>query len=98
MTLIDGDRIITAYLYDDEYELFTDKEMSIVDFINAYTEEGVTMADDVLDNIRAEINEYKSRQLTLAIGADDLEKGKQIAIEYVLAIINKYKAESEGNR
>ena len=50
---------------------------------------------DVLDKIRAEIEEYKSRQLTLAIGVDDLENGKQIAIEYVLEIIDKYKAESE---
>lgn len=46
---------------------------------------------DVLDKIRAEIEEYKSRQLTLAIGIDDLEKGKQIALEYVLAILDKYR-------
>lgn len=51
--------------------------------------------ESILNKIRAEINEYKSRQLTLAIGVDDLEKGKQIAIEYVLAILDKYKAESE---
>lgn len=51
--------------------------------------------EDVLDKIRAEIEEYKSRQLTLAIGVDDLEKGKQIALEYVLAILDKYKAESD---
>ena len=51
--------------------------------------------EDVLDKIRAEIEEYKSRQLTLAIGVDDLEKGKQIALEYVLAVIDKYKGESE---
>lgn len=49
----------------------------------------------VLDKIRAEIEEYKSRQLTLAIGVDDLEKGKQIALEYVLTILDKYKLESE---
>lgn len=53
--------------------------------------------DCVLDKIRAEIEEYKSRQLTLAIGVDDLEKGKQIALEYVLAVIDKYKEESEEN-
>lgn len=52
-------------------------------------------ADKVLDKIRDEIEEYKSRQLTLAIGVEDLEKGKQIALEYVLSIINKYEAESE---
>ena len=47
MTLIDGDRIITAQLYDDEYEEFTEKKMSIIDYINAYTDEGVTTADVV---------------------------------------------------
>lgn len=50
----------------------------------------------VLDKIGAEIEEYKSRQLTLATGVDDLEKGKQIALEYVLAVLDKYKTESEG--
>lgn len=47
MTLIDGDRIITAQLYDDEHEEFTEKKMSIIDYINAYTDEGVTAADVV---------------------------------------------------
>ena len=59
MTLIDGDRIITAQLYDDEHEEFTEMKMSIIDYINAYTDEGVTTADDVLDKIRAEIIEEK---------------------------------------
>ena len=45
MTLIDGDRIITAQLYDDEHEEFTEQKMSIIDYINAYTDEGVTTAD-----------------------------------------------------
>ena len=47
MTLIDGDRIITAQLYDDEHEEFIEKKMSIIDNINAYTNEGVTEADIV---------------------------------------------------
>ena len=47
MTLIDVDRIITAQLYDDEYEEFKEKKMSIIDYINAYTDEGVTEADVV---------------------------------------------------
>ena len=47
MTLIDGDRIITAQLYDDEHEEFTEKKMSIIDYVNAYTDEGVTEADVV---------------------------------------------------
>lgn len=51
MTLIDGDRIITAQLYDDEHEEFTEKKMSIIDYINAYTDEGVTEAD-VVDCIK----------------------------------------------
>ena len=58
MTLIDGDRIVTAQLYDDEYEEFIEKEMSIIDYVNAYTDEGVTTADDVLDKIRAEIDSH----------------------------------------
>lgn len=45
MTLIDGDRIITAQLYDDEHEEFIEKKMSIIDNINAYTNEGITEAD-----------------------------------------------------
>ena len=48
MTLIDGDRIITAQLYDDEHEEFTEKKMSIIDYVNAYTDEGVT-EEDVVD-------------------------------------------------
>ena len=50
-----------------------------------------TPLDDVLEQITAEIEEYKSRQLSLAIGVDDLEKGKQIVLEYVLGVIDKYK-------
>ena len=49
----------------------------------------------VLEQITAEIEEYKSRQLSLAIGVDDLEKGKQIALEYVLGVIDKYKEDKE---
>ena len=51
MTLIDGDRIITAQLYDDEHEEFTEKKMSVIDYINAYSDEGVTEAD-VVDCIK----------------------------------------------
>lgn len=45
MTLIDGDRIITKQEYDDEHEEFIEKKMSIIDYINTYTDEGVTEAD-----------------------------------------------------
>lgn len=59
MTLIDGDKIITAQLYDDEHEEYTEKKMSIIDFVNAFTDEGVTTADDVLGKIRAEIEKQE---------------------------------------
>ena len=81
MTLIDGDRIITAQLYDDEHEEFTEKKMSIIDYVNAYTDEGVTMADDVLDKIRAEIDSYCSDNR-------DRNDGLYIAMR----IIDKYQA------
>ena len=80
MTLIDGDKIITTQLYDDEYEEFIEEKMSIIDYVNAYTDEGVTTADDVLDKIRAEIKAMSG----------DIE-----TIADVLKIIDKYKSESE---
>ena len=44
----------------------------------------------VLDKIRAEIEEYKSRTV-FGIGIKDLETGKQVALDNVLAIIDKYR-------
>lgn len=88
MTLINGDRIITAQLYDDEYEEFTEKKMSIIDYINAYTTEGVTTADDVLDNIRAEIDKIYERE---GNSVDCLN-----ALDELKEFIDNYKAESEG--
>lgn len=82
MTLIDGDRIITAQLYDDEHEEFIEKKMSIIDYVNAYTDEGVTTADDVLDKIRSEIDSHCSDNR-------DRNDGLYIAMR----IIDKYKAE-----
>lgn len=89
MTLIDGDKIITTQLYDDEHEEYTENKMSIIDFVNAYSDEGVTTADDVLDKIRAEIE-----QLHL-IGYATVDGKREIANRAVLQIIDKYKAESE---
>lgn len=89
MKLIDGDRIITAQIYDDEHEEFTEKKMSIIDFINAYADEGVTTADDVLDKIRAEIERERSFQR--AIDEYDIATGLRKALE----ILDKYKAEFE---
>ena len=34
MTLIDGDRIVTAQLYDDEHEEFIEEKMSIIEYFN----------------------------------------------------------------
>ena len=68
-------------------ERYIDKDLDDLDFLT--DEEKIVVVNDVLDKIRTEIEEYKSRQLTLAIGVDDLEKGKQIALEYILAIIDK---------
>ena len=42
MLLIEGDRIVTVQIYDDECEEYISKEMSIIDFINTYTDEGVS--------------------------------------------------------
>lgn len=56
MTLIDGDRIVTAQLYDDEHEEFTEEKMSIINYVNRYTTEGVTTADNVLDKLRTELH------------------------------------------
>lgn len=50
--------------------------------------------EPILNKIRDDIEEYKSRQLSFAIGVKDLEEGKQVALEYVLNIIDEYK-ESE---
>lgn len=86
MTLIDGDRIITAHLYDDEHEEFIEEKMSIIDCINAYTDEGVTSADNVLGKIRAEIAEHADR-LSDSLYGDGLR--------HTLDIIDKYKSESE---
>ncbi len=90
MTLIDGDKIVTAQIYDDEHEEFTEKKMSIIDYVNAYTDEGVTIADDVLDKIRAEIRANSIYVMP--------QYGRTIREADVLHIIDKYKAESEGGQ
>jgi len=90
MTLIDGDKIVTAQLYDDEHEEFTEQKMSIIDYINAYTDEGVTTADDVLDKIRAEIEQ---NSYPIVHGVNNHEKG--MTLYGILQVIDKYKAESE---
>ena len=91
MKLIDGDRIVTAQLYDDEHEEFTEEKMSIIDYVNAYTDEGVTMADDVLDKIRAEIDVARFIDKDTKLCKNANASGLEVAMQ----IIDKYKAESE---
>lgn len=91
MTLIDGDKIVTVQIYDDEQEEFKEKKMSIIDAINAYTDEGVTTDDDVLNKIRDEIAKIH------LIGYATVDGKREIASRAVLEIIDKYKAESEDN-
>lgn len=87
MTLIDGDKIVTVQLYDDEQsEKFTEKKMSTIDFVNAYTDEGVTTADDVLDKIRVMIERI----------ADVEQKHDEkwaMGLRYAVKIIDKYRNE-----
>lgn len=89
MTLIDGDKIVTVQIYDDEHEEFMGKKMSIIDAINAYTDEGVTTADDVLDKIRAEIEQLKLHK------AQFITTDNKVCIDSqeVLNVIDKYKGE-----
>ena len=93
MKLIDGDRIVTAQLYDDEHEEFTEEKMSIIDYVNAYTDEGVTMADDVLDKIRAEIENHcgltKENHCRYCPYCSSV-----MVVREILEIIDKYKAEN----
>lgn len=91
MTLAEARDIISSTYGHSDMRMESDKALQmLLDCADKTLDQG-----DVLEKIRAEIEEYKSRQLTLAIGVADLEKGKQIALEYVLAIIDKYRVESE---
>lgn len=95
MTLIDGDKIVTAQLYDDEHEEFTEKKMSIIEYVNSYTDEGVTVADDVLDKIRTEIKGMY-RVILKGTPKDDWAVRWNDCLDEVLQIIDKYKVESDG--
>ena len=102
MTLIDGDRIVTAQLYDDEHEEFTEEKMSIIDYVNAYTTEGVTTADDVLNMIRAEIEgnmesiigKYDSSIPKFNMPSYKIERNK--AREECISIIDKHTGKEQS--
>ena len=95
MRLIDADALSRA-MYHETFEKDTDLQkwdsgcwIRYKMFENKI-EEAPTV--DVLDKIRAEIEEYKSRTV-FGIGIKDLETGKQVALDNVLAIIDKYRNE-----
>lgn len=104
MTLIDGDKIVTAQSYDDEHEEFTEKKMSIIDFVNAYTDEGVTVADDVLNKIREQIkSNLRGVEIALEVLVETHPlrpkmEGAKDTLEDCLEIIDKAETEAEdGN-
>lgn len=47
MGLIEADTVVTASLYDDEHEEFINKNMTIVEFLDSFTEEGCPQTVDV---------------------------------------------------
>ena len=59
-----------------------------MEFTPAVTPDAVSR--EVIEDIKAEIEEYKHRQLNMGIGIKDLEIGRQTAIEYIEAIIDKH--------
>lgn len=89
MTLINGDRIITAQLYDDEREEFIEKKMSIIEYVNTYTDEGITTADDVLDKIRAEIEKLNPVDYGSMFSYES-HNGAKYMKDDVLRIIDRY--------
>lgn len=88
MTLIDGDKIVTAHLYDNEHEEFTEKKMSIIDYVNAYTDEGITTANNLLDNIKSDL-------WMEGINMTDEYQGVWVRYRDIERIIDKYKIERE---
>jgi radical SAM superfamily enzyme len=98
MTLIDGDRIITTQLYDDEHEEYIDKKMSIIDFVNRFSDEGVTTTDDILDKIKTEIKKAIWEDVIVGLDGTDETRIPCLNPDDVLEIIDKYKAESEDRK
>lgn len=86
MTLIDGDKIITAQLYDEEHEEFTEKKMSIIEYVNAYTDEGVTVTDEKMSLGYCEkegisTSKLNEAQRTLYYIAENMKMDKSISEE-----------------
>lgn len=105
MTLIDGDRIVTVQIYDDEHEEYTEKKMSVIDFIDTYTDEGVTETDVVEQARWIPVSERLPEEEGLYLVYTEeqpfvcsFEDG-EFFIDEVLAwmpLPEPYKAESEG--
>lgn len=79
--LIDGDRTITGMLYNEQTEEHEDKKMSVIEYLNAYTDEGVTVNDLVNaivipegatngDMIKALFNDFESALLVQVISKE----------------------------
>lgn len=77
-------REVTTVMYD-----IVDREIS-------YLPKEEVIPLDRIKQAREEIDDYKKRQLTMAIGVEDLEQGKQVALDYVITILDKLIAEVEG--
>jgi len=66
-----------------------DDVFEIIDNYKAKSDDTISRPS-VIEDIKAEIEEYKHRQLNMGIGIKDLEIGKQTAIEYIEAIIDRH--------
>ncbi len=80
--------IIAEGKNDKPYFGTTEKDWEVIDFLKTVPTADVVEREKV-DKAIDEIEEYKRRQLALATGVEDLEQGKQVALDYVIAILNK---------
>ena len=82
---IDKDKLLfarTESIYDEILPIITTSDL---DHVTISEEE---IVKPYLEKLKKQIEEYKIRQLSIAIGVKDLETGKEIALEYVLKLID----------
>jgi hypothetical protein len=85
--------IYPKYTYSNDVKKFMD-EIVDIDRANAFTKADIV---DILDNIRAEIEGYKST-IDKSISEDELKiEGMKEAYTDLVNIIDKYKVEMRGN-
>ena len=104
MTLIDGDRVVTVQLYDDQFEIFKEERMSIIESINRYTDEGITEAD-VIVRLESEDKKLTNGECIEKIVEQDEDycvlKSHQtgiVTIQVSLEWWNKSRVESEDEK